>query len=40
VHNALSVQVAHTRDELGEEFPRGAVLEVAMVEDVVEKLSA
>ena len=40
VYDTLLVQVAHTGYELGEQFTRGTVLQVAVVENVVEELTA
>ena len=40
VHDALLVQVTNAGDELRKEPPRRAVLQVAVVEDVVEQLAA
>jgi hypothetical protein len=40
VNNASLVQVADTGDELGEQLTRRAVLQIAVVEDVVEQLTA
>ena len=40
VNNASLVQVADTGDKLGEQLTRRAVLQIAVVEDVVEQLTA
>lgn len=40
MNNSLLVEVAHTRDELGEQTASRVILQVSVVEDVVEELAA